>query len=498
MSLADWLPFRRKDNPVANLIVLGLTAGSGTPIPPKRNFATQADQGYQQNVTVYSCVNLLARACAGVPWVLMQGGTLGGTKGARPKKIMTFRTASKAAGAAWSRKATEEAEIQDHPLLKLIEKPNPLQGGPQYTESVFGFYLISGNCFETWVTPDTGPNKGRPMELWTLRPDRTRIVPAPANSGHVIASYEYRAGTMAQRFDVAVVLHQKFFSPTDDFYGLSPIQVASRVIDGDNQALEWNYHLLKNDARPPSALIVRGMMQGDARDQLKKDLEERYSGSKNARRPMVLEGDVDWKTLAVNPADLDWMQGRKLNAREIAKVYGVPSEFVDMDQVSYASKQEARRGLYHETILPLLDRRRDDLNNAITPLFGDGLFLDYDRDQIEALRDDTVKLYVALQGAQFLTFNEKRQAAGYDQYTGDPGADEPQDVPVGLLPAERLTISVPPNGTETRAIDEAEGGLPPGVKAALDKFGAELERKTTALLRKEGRAMAAHLERQLS
>lgn len=511
MSMRDWLPFlHRKDNPVAKMIVLGL-AGGHAALPPKRNFGVQALEGYQQNVTVYACINIISRAAAGVPWVLMQRPKTGGGP---PKKLMSFQTAAK----AWSmtgksrnfaRKAVTSSEIENHPLLTLIEKPNPLQGGPEYTETVFGFLLISGNSFETWIGPETGPNRGRPLEMWALRPDRTKVLPGEPDSGELVGGYRYTVGaSKPQDFDPAIVLHQRFFSPLDDFYGLSPIQVASRVVDGDNAALEWNHNLIANDARPPAALIIKGALQTDTRDQLRLDLEKRYSGTKNARRPIILEGDVDWKTLAVSPADLDWLEGRKLNAREIGKCYGVPSEFVDMDSISYASKEQARKGLYQETILPALDRRRDNLNNSITPSFGDGLYLDYDRDQIEALHEDAQKLYQGLRQADWLSINEKRAATGYDQYDKDESID-PADIPVALLKPSALPGSpqdtTPPGDPTDKP--PVEGGVADGAddgqkdqdfSDAQRALETKLEKKLDAHFRKQARALAAHLKQTLA
>src|ERR1019366_5976726 len=104
--------------------------------------------------------------------------------------------------------------------------------------------------------------------------------------------------------------------------------------------------------------------------------------------------------------DLDWGEGRKMNRREIARAYNVPPELIgDTDVQGYASKEQARKALYEETCLPFMDRRRDNLNNSITPLFGQGLYLDYDRDQIEALHQDTSRLYVGLKAADFLSIN---------------------------------------------------------------------------------------------
>lgn len=482
MPIRDWFPFlRRKANPVSDLIVLGLW-GAHQIIPPKKNLALQAEEGYQRNVTVHSCINLIGRSCAGIPWVLYHRGTGSNTK---PQKMMTFGTAAKAFHRApWYLKARALAtiEVENHPLLTLIEKPNPLQGGAEYTETVFGYWLISGNSFETWVGPETGPNKGRPIELWSLRPDRMRIVGGAVGSGTLVDSYQYWVGAGRMSFDPSILLHQKFFSPLDDFYGLSPIQVAAHVIDGDNAAQVWNHKLLLNDAVPRSAFLVKGGLQDDARERFRAELESRFSGPDNARRPMVFEGDLDWKELGIRPVDLDWIEGRKLNRREIAQIYGVPPELIgDVEAQGYASKEQARKSFYEETVLPLMDRRRDNLNNTVTRAFGDGLSLDYDRDQIEAIHEDAQKLYQGIRQADWLSINEKRDATGYDTYT--PAADQNVgDVPVAFLKPAQLPgapedIVEPGSGTPAPAprdsdiVDQSQGsgaGKARSAKAALD------------------------------
>lgn len=508
---------QRKANPVANSIILGVF-GSDQLIVPKVDLQAQALDGYQANVTVFDCVNLISRACAGIPWVLMEKGA---TKSSRPRRVMTFKTAAKAmsTGKRISVKSVARSEIENHRLLTLLERPNDMQGGFEYAENVFGFHLISGNSFETYVTPDTGPNSTVPFELWTLRPDRVKIVGGALGSGYTVGHYEYWAGIVQQPFARELILHQKFFSPLDDFYGLSPIQVAARVIDGDNKAVVWNHKILSNSGVPPGMLVIKGGIGADARDRLKEELESRITSPQNARRPLVGEGDIDWKQFAESAIDLDWLEGRKQNRREIARAYNVAPELVgDAEVASYASKEQARKGLYEETCLPLMDRRRDNLNNWLVPLFGDGLFLDYDRDQVEALHEDNTKQFIGLKSADWLSCNDKRAATGYDEYTGDPDEDDPATVPEMLLNAggggfgepmpggvpgeRRITLD---DGVEQQP-GEGDGSLSQlesvgapvraaakGLTASQRRREARLNKKLKAIFKREREALARHV-----
>ena len=99
----------------------------------------------------------------------------------------------------------------------------------------------------------------------------------------------------------------------DDYYGLSPIQSAATDIDQHNLANKHNVNLLQNGARPSGAVIFKPKDTTGAqiqlsdlqRNQLMNDLTQRFSGTGNAGKPMLLEGDFDWKEMGLAPKDMD-------------------------------------------------------------------------------------------------------------------------------------------------------------------------------------------------
>jgi HK97 family phage portal protein len=154
--------------------------------------------------------------------------------------------------------------------------------------------------------------------------------------------------------------------------------------------MEWNKKLLQNDMRPPGVISAKRI--GDIkkfRDQFK----EKYQGYENAGVPVALEGDdIKWENISINPKDVDWLNGQKFTIRQICSIFGVdPCLVGDSEFATYSNKQEAQKGLYTETVLPLMDIYRDELNSWLVPLYGDGLYLDYDRDKIEAIQEDRGK-----------------------------------------------------------------------------------------------------------
>src|SRR5690606_10856704 len=139
-----------------------------------------------------------------------------------------------------------------------------------------------------------------------------------------------------------------------------------------------------------------------------------------AGRPMLLEGGLSWQQISLNAKDMEWLEGQKISAREIAMVFGVPSELLgDSTNKTYSNYKEARQAFYMETVLPLMDWLRDEFNNWLTPLFGDNLYLDYDRDDIEAIQEDRTLVWKrSAEAVRFglLTINEARKAMGYESH----------------------------------------------------------------------------------
>lgn len=374
MGIFDWIRgLGVKESPAQRGLYL-MTGGRPQFTPAK--FDQLAKKGFEQNVTVFACVSQIASSAAGVPWKV-------------------YRRNRKDGSASW---------VPDHPLQKLMDRPNPTQGQGQLIEAMTAFTVLAGNSYLKRVGPDN-PNRP-PIELWGMRPDRVQVVPG---RDQLVAAYRYKVGQVQQDFDAALVFHQKTFSATSDWYGLAPLTVAARAVDADNAAQAWNVALLQNSARPSGFLVAKGNLEDTQFDRLKAQIDEQFQGTKNAGRPGLLEGDMSWIQVAMNARDMDWLSGRKLSRQEICQAFQVPPELVgDKEHATYSNYQEARRSFYEETILPYLDRLRDGLNRWLTPLYGDDLFLDYDRDQIEALSEDRDKLWTRIGGAKFLTINEQR------------------------------------------------------------------------------------------
>lgn len=356
---------------------------AGRAVWTPRDYASLAREGFERNAVAYRCVRMIAEAAASVPWLLYDGAR----------------------------------ELDEHPLLRLLENPNPHESGADLFESWYGHLQVAGNSYMELVELD-----GTPRELYALRPDRMKVV--PGHSGWPEA-YEYSVDgrSVAFAYDPArgeaPILHMRLFHPTDDHYGMSPIEAAAFAVDIHNAAGTWNKALLDNAARPSGALVYRGAeghanLSEDQFDRLKRELAENYQGAINAGRPLLLEGGLEWMAMALTPKDMDFTEAKRAAAREIALAFGVPPMLLGIPgDNTFSNYQEANRSFWRQTVLPLVSRTGRALTRWLGSRYGDGLRLGFDTDQIEALSAEREALWARVTKAGFLSDDEKRQAVGY-------------------------------------------------------------------------------------
>ena len=286
--------------------------------------------------------------------------------------------------------------------------------GAAFLETLIGHLLVAGNAYAEAASIDNAPR-----ELHALRPDRMKVV--PGGDGWPEA-YDYSVGAEIVRFrqdaEVPPVLHIAFFHPLDDHYGLSPLEAAAQALDVHNAASSWNKALLDNAARPSGALVYSGADGANLSEEqfarLKEELEDQFSGPRNAGRPLLLDGGLDWKAMGLTPRDMDFIEAKNAASRDIALAFGVPPMMLGLPgDNTFANYQEANRAFYRLTVLPLVERIAQELGGWLEPRFGRRLKLGYDADRIEGLSAEREALWARVSQADFLTDDEKREAVGY-------------------------------------------------------------------------------------
>lgn len=314
----------------AALALLAMSPGATTP----RDLPGLMRAGYERNAIAHRCIRLIAEAAAS----------------------LTFR-------------ASEPA------VQALIDRPGADRSGIELWEAFYGHLMISGNAYGELQQLD-----GAPREILLLRPDRMRI---KLNARRSETVYEYASG--GRRRQIArdpvtgrcSLFHMRLFHPADDFYGLSPLNAAATALDLHNTGASWARALLENAARPSGALIVSGedgRLSEDQFERLKTQLGDTHSGPGNAGRPLLLEGGLDWKPMALSPADMDFTAARREAAREIALALGVPPLLLGLPgDNTYANYKEANRAFWQQTVEPLVRKTAAALTVWLQPWFGDAL-----------------------------------------------------------------------------------------------------------------------------
>ncbi|MFQ5563868.1 MAG: phage portal protein [Parvularculaceae bacterium] len=353
----------------------------GAPVWTPRDYASLARAGFERNVVAYRCVRLISEAAASAPLKAFEG----------------------------------EAVFCDHPILTLLKKPNPEQAGAALFEAFYGFLQTAGNAYLEAVTLDSAVR-----ELYVLRPDRMKV---RLGADGWPAAYEYAAGGRTVSFKrgdgsaPSPILHLKLFHPTDDHYGMSPLEAAASSVDLHNAALAWNKALLDNAARPSGALIYKGPegaenLTGEQFDRLKGELEDAYSGAANAGRPLVLDGGLDWRAMSLSPADMDFIEAKNAAAREIALAFGVPPMLLGIPgDNTYSNYKEANLAFWKQTVLPLVKKTAAALTGWLGGAFG-GVELRCDASAVEALSAEREALWMRVSRADFLSDDEKRAVLG--------------------------------------------------------------------------------------
>ncbi|WP_270730780.1 phage portal protein [Shimia sp. Alg240-R146] len=364
--------------------------GAGRVAWSPRDTVSLTRSGFAGNPVGFRSVKLIAEAAAALPLVLQN--------------------------------ASERFEA--HPLLALIRSPNMAQGRAELFEALYSQLLLSGNGYVEAV----GGAEGAPLELHVLRSDRMNVVPG-ADGWPV--GYEYAVGARKHRFDVgerSLICHIKAFHPQDDHYGFSPLQAAAMAIDVHNSASRWSKALLDNAARPSGAIVYRGAegqgsLSADQYDRLIGEMESHHQGARNAGRPMLLEGGLDWKPMGFSPSDMEFQKTKETAAREIALAFGVPPMLLGIQgDATYANYQEAHRAFFRLTVLPLATRVAATVGDWLAGYVGEEVTLKPDLDQVPALAGERDAQWARVAEADFLSEAEKRALLGLPPLQGD--ADE--------------------------------------------------------------------------
>ena len=401
--MAFWQNIFRKQAPVPQFVKRAAHyVGAGTARWMKRDTRVYADEGFGRNGYVNAAVTLRAQALASIPLRVKVGDDF----------------------------------APDHPLQRLLDRPNPEQGGVALRQLLTANKIVSGNTYLEAIR-SVANEDGEPVALWGWAPYHIKAV---EGSGRLPEAWLYDSGGADKRLwpvdpltGQSNLLQWKELSLLDNRFGMSGLEAVAYAVDQHNSAGEWNQALLQNGANPTGMLTTSGLTP-DEKLGMREQIQANMGGPSNAGKWIIGDEGMDYVQMGMSPKDMDWSAGAKKSATDIVVGLRVPIQLVGIEgSLTRENYRTARQSLYEDTVMPDLDELVAELNNWLVPMYKDqGLEIVYEPTDIAALALKHAEAMQALDSITFLTPNEKRERSGLE-----PVDNEEADqlwVATGIMP----------------------------------------------------------------
>lgn len=471
---------------------------SGT---PTGNFQTFARLGYMGNAIIFSGVNLISTSASephiiGKRWrrnrrrVATTAMTAGWTNEyvsdsvARTQiraegKWLTAHGVTNHAGrrlldALMVRNGFWE-EVDDHPLVRLLNNPNPFMSRGQLWGTATMDYHLAGNAYVYKARYKDGLLAGAVGELWRLRPDRVRVV--PDDQGGYIKGYEYGDQYGQKTFLPARdIMHFKTRNPLDEYYGMPPLMPVLGRMTIDSYMERYLRSFYETGGVGPGAILSTedGMDQSD-----KDDIRDRWRRQFGAAAGNFLELLILDNAKSVNYTQMGLDRGlrdalpKEIDAQTEARcamVLGVPGSILGLiigyESSSYANKRQDWQVLWDVKMTPMLSDFDDVLNLSMTPEFAGVDEVCFDTSDIRALQEDEDALHDRArknQNAGLWSFQKARLV------TGEP--EEPSPDELFFVPSSHTVMPYSRMGEELEVPDEPGALLARGMTMLAARVG---------------------------
>jgi HK97 family phage portal protein len=272
-----------------------------------------------------------------------------------------------------------KARANDHPLYAILhDAPNPEMTSFELRELLMGHLCLWGNAFAEILRD----GNGQALALWPLRPDKItikrgfvevvgggngygRVIFQENPAGGLVYGYELPAGAGRTMFLARNMLHVKALS-TDGVIGLSPITMMRQAIGLTMATEEFGSRFFGNDARPGMVLEHPGKLSQQAHDNLKESWEERHMGLENAHRVAILEEGLKAHEVGVPPEDAQFLETRKFQVNDIARIFRVPPHMVgDLERATFSNVEQQAIDFVVHTIRPWLVKWEQALSQKL-------------------------------------------------------------------------------------------------------------------------------------
>lgn len=393
----------------------------------------------------------------------------------------------------------DKDEINDHPFLDFMRKPNPL---PFMTPSALWklhetYMMIKGEGASI-IERDPA---GYPTELWPIPPHWMIDIPRLDFPFYIIRS---RDG-LQMPVPAEDVFLTRQLNPLDPYgRGLGDAEAVADEIETDEYMAKWAKKFFYNDATPPVLMSAPGITK-DEYDRFQAAWNDRHRGVGNAHKMGIIPRDVGVHKLVDSQREMDFTESRKDLRDGVNAHFGVPPEIMGIVENSNRATATQAKIIYAENVLtPRLLARQDAINLQLLPAWGEGLLWEYD----DIVPEDTeFRLQMSNAGltGSALLVDEWREQQGFDPLPDDAG--QVLFVPFASMPTKpseltesvRITSPLTPGAAPT----DAPPGTPltpqlpelPGAKANRRRAQQAAHRMRAQLLNAEERAAQRSVRR---
>lgn len=385
--------------------------------------------------------------------------------------------------------------VDKHPLIELINNPNPFYSGISlWWASIFS-WVSTGNVY--WLIEQN--STGKPVKLWWTAP--WLISPKfPKDGSEFLTGYEYTVGGKKNPLDIEDVFHTKHgIDPDNPRLGISPIYSCLREIWNDDESSNFVAALLRNSGVP--GLIIspdtdEAPDPGDV-DVVKQYFKEMFTGDKRGE-PVVLSGRTRVDQFGFDPKKLDLSGVRNVTEERVCANLGIPAAVVGfgtgLEQTTVgATLKELRQLAWINGIMPIQRIFADEIERSLLPMFESNpeqFKVEFDLSNVAALDEDMDKKYIRVNTAitgGWMSIAEGRGIVGLDVqpkheiFLRPASSFETPDkglvVQNGKIVKLKIIDAKEPDPTEARVIENSPRRRPLRSHAQLIRSLQELERK---------------------
>jgi len=399
----------------------------GQPVYTEITTQKAVREGYKMAIPIYRALRAIIQAGSGIPWIV--------------REIETGE------------------EVESHPFTVTWAHPNREFSGQDNMEYIIAHMKLGGNAY---IRPIYGTDK-IPREFWVEMPDLIQPVPS-ANRETWLDGYDYTLPNGGKvRVARETFVHFMQLDPGNLYTGLGDIFPAARVIDTYNEGIDTQKVSMQNRGMPSGMLTPEEPLTPEQFDEFKRKFAEGYISKNSRREPWLFPRKVNWHEMSNTPVEMDYTNSQRELIRQMAAAIGVDPWWVgDREHSSFNNVKEARRSLYEDVVIPILDDIKATLNLKMRVMYPDAdrIEIGYDISNVAALREDfgqkvehTKTLWAM--GVPFEQINQKLEL-GFDEFPGWERSYLPFSVaPVGDSGAVEVT-ETPETDEKTIKTDEEQ------------------------------------------